>query len=167
MSTESTSSRRSFLKGGAIAAAPLAVAIPAAALAGEDHRARAQRLQDEAEISALHQAWLRKLATGADASALFATAEGARLDRTVQGVSADHAREADRIDVAADGQSAKGRFAVKVEVQTELPRDTTFAQMAHLQGGGLVRRTGARMLHASYVKQDGAWAIARLELRAV
>ena len=165
MSTQSTSSRRSFLKGGAIAAAPLAVAIPAAALAGEDHKLRALRLQDQAEIAALHQTWLRKLATGADASGLFADARTARLDRAIQGVSADHAGEADRIEVAADGRSATGRFSVKIDVQSDLPRDTTLGQMAHLQGGGTVRHAEARTLHARYEKSAGAWTIAAMELR--
>ena len=164
MSTPATSSRRSFLKGGAIAAAPLAVAIPAAALAAEDHKARAQQLQDRAEIAALHQAWLRRLATGADASALFADARAGRLEPIIQVISADHAGEADRIEVAADGLSASGRFAVVAELQTELPKTTTLTQMAHLQGGGAVRTTERRVIRASYVKADGAWAIRRLEL---
>ena len=167
MSVASTSSRRAFLKGGAIAAAPLAIAIPAAALAGEDHKARAQQLQDQAEIAALHQAWLRKLATGADASALFADARAARLDPSVQEVSADHAGEADRIEVSADGLRASGRFAVGVVLQTELPKTTTLTQMAHLQGGGMVRHAERRTLHASYVKRDGVWAIARIKLETV
>ena len=166
MSTDTTSSRRSFLKGGAIAAAPLAIAVPAAALAAEDHKARAQKLQDQAEIAALHLAWLRKLAVGADASALFADPKAARLDRAIQGVSADHSGEADRIEVAADGQSASGRFAVKIDLQSELPRDSTLGQMAHLQGGGAVRHAETRTLHASYVKSAGAWAIAALDLKA-
>jgi hypothetical protein len=166
MSTQGASSRRSFLKGGAIAAAPLAVAIPAAALAAGDHSAHAQRLRDEAEIAALHQAWLRKRATGADASALFAGARTARLGPDIQGVAADHAGPPDRIEVMADGLHAAGRFAVRVDLQTELPRDTTLGQMAHLQGNGVVRHAEKRTLRASYVKQAGAWAIARLELRA-
>ena len=167
MSATATSSRRSFLKGGAVVAAPLAVAIPAAALAAEDHKARARRLQDEAEIRSLHQAWLRKLATGADASGLFADARAARLDPEVHGVSADHAGEADRIEVAADGLRASGRFATLVELQTELPKTTTLTQMAHLQGGGVVRHAERRTLHASYVKRNGAWAIEKVDLKAV
>ena len=166
MSTQSTSSRRAFLKGGAIAAAPLAVAVPAAALAEGEHRAKAQRLQDEAEIRALHQAWLRKLATSADASALFADPKAARLPKSVRGVAADHAGEADHIEVAADGLRASGRFATLVELETELPRDTTLAQMAHAQGQGVVRATERRTLHASYLKEEGGWVIARLELGA-
>ena len=167
MSTPATSSRRSFLKGGAIAAAPLAVAIPAAALAGEDHKARAQQLQDQAEIAALHQAWLRRVATGSDASALFADARAARLDPSVHGVSADHAGQADRIEVAADGLRASGRFAALVDLQTELPRTTTLTQMAHLQGGGVVHHAETRVLHTSYVKRDGAWAISGIKLEAI
>ena len=164
MSAPATSSRRSFLKGGAIAAAPLAVAIPAAALAGEDHKARAQQLQDKAEIGALHQAWLRKVATGSDASALFADATAARLPKAIRGVSADHAAEADQIEVAADGLRASGRFAVIAEVETELPRDSTLAQMAHAQGEGVARTTAPRTLQVNYVKADGAWAIVTLRL---
>jgi hypothetical protein len=166
MSAHSTSSRRSFLKGGAIAAAPLAVALPAAALA-EDHRARVQHLQDEAEIRSLHQAWLRKIATSQNPSALFADRGAARLDPAVQGVSADHAGDQDQIDVAADGLRATGRFAVTVDLQTELPHAGTLAQMARLQGGGVVRQIETRTLHARYVKQAGAWAIEKMELRAI
>ena len=163
MSAPATSSRRSFLKGGAIAAAPLAAAIPVAAMAESEHKARAQRLQDEAEIRALHQAWLRKIATGQDASALFAGPKATRLDRAVQGVAADHAGE-DQIEVANGGLYATGRFAILADVETELPRTGTLSQMAHLQGGGRVRTIEPRTLHASYVKANGAWAIARLEL---
>jgi hypothetical protein len=167
MTAQSTSSRRSFLKGGAIAAAPLAVAVPAAALAENEHRARAQRLQDEADIRALHQAWLRKIATSSDTSMLFADPKAGRLPKTVRGVSADHAGEEDRIEVAADGLRASGKFATVVELETELPRDNTLAQMAHAQGQGVVRINERRMLHASYVKVAGAWTIAGLELAAV
>ncbi len=164
MSAPATSSRRSFLKGGAVAAAPLAAAIRVGAMAESEHKARAQRLQDEGEIRALHQAWLRKLATGQDASVLFADATTAKLPRTVRGVAADHAGAADRIEVTADGLRASGRFAALVDLETELPRDTTLAQMAHVQGEGVVRASERWMLHASYLKANGAWAIARLEL---
>ena len=118
MSASATASRRSFLKGGAIAAAPLAVGVPAIAVADNEHKARAQRLQDEAEIRALHAAWLRKVATGEDASGLFADAKASRLDRSIQAVSADHTGHPDRIEIAADGLIASGRFAVLADLQT-------------------------------------------------
>ena len=165
MSTQSTSSRRSFLKGGAIAAAPLAMAVPAAAMAESEHKARAQRLQDEAEIRALHQAWLRKVAAGMDASVLFANPGLARLPKAVRGVAADHAGHEDRIEVAVDGLRASGGFATLVDLETELPRDTTLTQMAHAQGEGVTRHTERRLLEAQYVKTNGAWAIAALQLR--
>jgi hypothetical protein len=164
MSTQSTSSRRSFLKGGAIVAAPLAATVPAIALAGQEHLARAQRLQDEAEIRDLHQTWLRKLATGTDATALFVGPQTARLDPGVRGVAADHAGEPDRIEVAEGGQRASGRFAILVEFETELPKTTTLTQMAHAQGGGVVSHSERRLLEAEYVKVAGAWAIKSVEL---
>ncbi len=165
MSAPATSSRRSFLTGGAIAAAPLAAAIPAVALAESEHKARAQRLQDEAEIRALHAAWLRKLATGQDASALFADPAVARLDRAIAGVSTDHARE-ERIEVAPDGLRASGRFPALAELEDELPHTGTVAEMARLQGGGRVRTTRPSTLHASYVKLDGVWAISELRVQS-
>jgi len=164
MSVSTASSRRSFLKGGAIAAAPLAVAVPAAAMAENEHRARAQRLQDEAEIRTLHQAWLRKAATSSDASMLFADPKAARLPKAIHRISADHAGHEDRIEIAADGLRASGRFAMLVELETELPRDSTLAQMAHAQGGGVVRRSEPKTLRASYIKTGGAWAIVNLGL---
>ena len=164
MSAPATSSRRSFLKGGAIAAAPLAAALPASALADSGHKVRAQGLQDEAEIRALHAAWLRKLATGADASGLFADPKTARLDRSVRRAVADHSGQ-DVIEVAADGLRASGRFPALVELETELPHTGTLAQMARLQGGGHVRTTEPRMLHATFLKQNGVWTIDTLELR--
>ena len=164
MSPQSTSSRRSFLKAGAIVAAPLAVVAPAAALAENEHKARAQRLQDEAEIRALHAAWLRNVARGQDVSALFADAGMARLDKAVQGIAADHSG-GEHIEVAADGLRATGRFAMRVDLETELPHTGTLAQMAHLQGGGRVRTTEGRTLQASYLKRNGGWAIAGLELK--
>ncbi len=167
MSTQSISSRRSFLKGGAIVAAPLAAAVPALALAGQEHMVRAQRLQDEAQIRTLHQTWLRKMATGTDASALFASPKAGRLDPAVRGVAADHAGDEDRIEIAANGLGASGRFATLVEFETELPRTTTLTQMAHAQGGGVVSHNERRLLKASYLKRDGAWAIAAVELERV
>ena len=164
MSASANASRRSFLKGGAIAAAPLAAALPATALADSEHKARAQRLQDEAEIRTLHAAWLRKLSTGADASGLFADPKAARLDESFRSVVADHSGE-ELIELAGDGLRASGRFPILVELETELPRTGTLAQMAHLQGGGRVLTTEPRTLHASYVKQKGTWAISKLELR--
>jgi hypothetical protein len=173
MTRDTNSTRRSFLKSGALLAAPLAVAVPAAVMADDGLKARLTRLEDEAAIRELHQTWLRRINTRTgDASAatpLFADAEGTAyaLDRAVRSIAADHAGQPDAIEVAAEGQSATGRFQCAVEIETTIARDCTLAQMAHAQGGGFVRRTERRVLNVEYVKACGAWAIAKVEFASV
>ncbi len=169
MTTDTVSTRRSLLKGGALLAAPLAVAAPIAAAADDGRNARLALLEDENALRLLHQTWLQRINAGAraDAATLFADPRRAALDTAVSGIAADHAGEPDTIEVARDGQSASGRFACAVEIETEMPRDCTLAQMAHAQGGGVIRRTERRVLKAAYVKAGDAWAIARVELVSV
>jgi lysozyme family protein len=155
MKATSQSTRRAFLKGGALAAAPLAAAGAAAVMAADEHQARLARLEAEAEVRALHQDWLRKVNTGD-------RAEAARLHETVSRVDTDHSAAPDEIALAADGKSASGRYACVVETQTELAKDCTLAQMRHAQGEGSLRQSERRVLKADYVKTDGRWAIARL-----
>jgi len=168
-STDTTSTRRSFLKGGALLAAPLAAALPAAVVADDRLRARLAKLENEAAIRELHQTWLRRINTGAGAAAtpLFADSEGAAFDQGVRSIAADHAGQPDAIEVAADGQSAAGRFHCAVEIETTIAQDCTLARMAHAQGGGFVRRTERRVLKVEYVKASGAWAIAKVEFASV
>jgi len=169
MTTDTTSTRRSFLKGGAVLAAPLAVALPAAVMADEGLKARLARLEDEAAIRELHQTWLRRINTGAgDATAsLYASPEGATFDQAVRGIAADHSRQPDTIELAADGKSAAGRFHCALEIAAAIAQDCTLARMAHAQGGGFVRRTERRVLKVEYVKASGAWAIAKVEFGLV
>jgi len=169
MTTNTTSTRRSFLKRGALLAAPLAAAVPAAVMADDGLTARLARLEDEAAIRELHQDWLRQINTGAGdaATPLVADPEGAALDQTVRSIAADHAGQPDAIEVAADGKSAAGRFPCAVEIETTIGQDCTLARMAHAQGGGFVRRTERRVLKVEYVKTSGAWAIAKVELALV
>ena len=156
-----TQSRRAFLKGASLAAAPLAAAGVAAATKGE-HEARIEKLQAEAAIRDLHQAWLRRVNTKVEAAELFADPKQARLHDAVNRIDADHQGAADDIRLAADGLSASGRYACVVETQTELAKDCTLAQMRHAQGEGWLRQSERRLLKAEYVKTDGRWAIARL-----
>ena len=157
MSTDTASTRRSFVKVGALLAAPLAVAAPVAAMAGDERAARLARLEDEAAIRAVHQAWLRRVNTGEDAA----------FDKAVRSLAPDLTGEPDAIEVAADGARVAGRFACVVELETAIPQDCTPAQMAHAQGGGLIRRTERRLLKADYVKTKGVWTIAKVELAEV
>jgi hypothetical protein len=174
MTTDNTSTRRSFLKRGALLAAPLAAAAPAAVMADEGLKARLARLEDEAAIRELHQAWLRRVNTkevnttrANDAAPLFADSEGAAFDEAVRSIAADHAGQPDAIKVAGDGKSAAGRFPCAVEIETTIAQDCTLAQMAHAQGSGFVRRTERRVLNVEYVKACGAWAIAKVEFAPV
>ena len=162
MSGERVSTRRAFVKGGAILAAPLAAAAPALALADDGRRTRLARLEDEAAIRDLHQTWLRRVNTGEDAASLFADPRHARFDQAVRGVAADHAGAPDAIELARGGLSAAGRFHCVVETEADLGEDCTLAQMAHAQGGGFIRQTERRLLTADYVKTARGWAIAKV-----
>ena len=149
------STRRSFLKVGAIAAAPLAAAGSAMAMEDATRKARLARLEDEAAIRALHQDWLRRINAGEH--------DGSAVEAAVRGLRPDPAA-ADDIEFAPDGRRASGRFHLIAELETERPRDCTLAQMAHAQGEGVVRRSEARVLKAEYVRAGDAWAIAKVEL---
>lgn len=155
MNDKTISSRRSFLKGGVLVAAPVAAAGIAASAGHHEHEAQLARLKAETAIRDLHQTWLRKVNTG-DA------AEAARLDKAVVAIAADHAGAPDEIRLAADGKTATGRFHCLVETQAELARDCTLAQMAHAQGEGMVRSSDRRVIHADYVKTADGWTIGRL-----
>ncbi|MGC1458293.1 MAG: hypothetical protein WA825_08470 [Steroidobacteraceae bacterium] len=155
MSQHSTATRRMFLKGGALLAGPLAAAaLPAVALAHERPddglHARVKQLEDEAAIREAHQSWLRQINSGGGM---------ALIDACVRRVTADYAGVADSIEIAADGQTATGRFDCAVELETMLPDDSTLGQMAHAQGSGMVRTSARRMLTVKYLKVAGAWTI--------
>jgi len=159
MTKDTTSTRRSFLKGGALLAVPLATAAPAAVLAEDELKARLARLEDQAAIRELHQSWLRRVNAGAG----DAVAPLSALDHAACSIAADHAGEPDAIEIAPDGKSAVGRFQHLVETETRILPDCTLARMAHAQGGGFVRQVERRMLKVEYVKACGGWVIARVE----
>jgi hypothetical protein len=165
MTAKKTSSRRNFLKQGAMLAVPLAAAAPAAVMADDGLKSRLAKLENEAAIRNLHQTWLRHVNTAAtdQARALFADPKGAAFDPTVRRIAADHEAEPDAFEVAPDVKSATGRFHCSVEIETPIAQDCTLAQMAHAQGTGFIRRTERRVLKVDYVKASGAWAIVRAE----
>jgi len=160
MTEKTQSTRRTFLKGGALAAAPLAAAGAAAMAANNEHEAELARLRAEAAIRDLHQAWLRAVNTRGQAAELFADPKRARLEETVSRVEVDREGPADEIRVAADGLYASGRYACVVETEAELAKECTLAQMRHAQGEGWLRQSERRLLKADYVKTEGRWAIA-------
>jgi hypothetical protein len=165
MRTPTNTTRRSLLKGGALLAVPLAAAVPTAVITDGEVKARLAKLEDQAAIRDLHQTWLRRILTGAGdpATAPGASPEGLAFHRTVRGIAADHSGQPDAIEIAADRQSAVGRFPCTFEIETTIAKDCTLAQMAHAQGGGFVRGSERRMLLVEYVKASGAWVIAKIE----
>lgn len=156
MTSNTTSTRRSFLKGGVLLAAPIAaVSVSAIALADGRLQERVTRLEDEAAIRAVHHSWIRQVNAGG---------HDARLGAAVRRITADHAGAAERIEMAADQQSAVGYFDHAVEFETPLPKDSTLAQMAHAQGHGALRRTERRLLTVGYAKVGGSWKLAQVTM---
>jgi hypothetical protein len=153
MTKDNTSTRRLFLKSGALLAAPIAASVPAAALADDGLKARVMRLTDEAAIRELQRSWLRRVSAGE---------RGVLLDAAVRRITADHAGAPDKIALAADGRSAVGQFDCVVEVETPLSRDCTLGQMAHAQGSGMLCRTERRRLTIDYAKTAVGWEIAKI-----
>jgi hypothetical protein len=168
MSEDTVSTRRSFLKGGAIIAAPLAVAgAPAAAsaMAGNDAKDRLARLEAEKAIHELHARWMHKINSGARAEAaqLYANDQCACALAGIASVATDMAAAPGVLEFAADGRTASARYAALVETQTLIAPDNTLAQMLHAQGEGMVRETEQRTLKADYVRTADGWAIAGLD----
>lgn len=164
MSNESTTSRRAFLKTGAIAAAPLAAAgVPVAALAADGSKAKLARLEDERAIGELHGKLLRGLNTGT-ADQLFANGKAPALEPGLRAVAPDHSAEPGAIAFGEDGNSATQRQPVKAEIARELEGDGTLIQMARLQGNTLAPAVLSKTLVAQYVRTGRGWAIESVAL---
>lgn len=154
MSKDMTASRRAFIKSGAIAAAPLAVALPTAAFAADDgSKSRLALLEDEKAIEALHRDYLRR----------FDAAEGAKLARGLTGL-ADEPADAPHIAFADNGRRATCRRACRASFRTDFTGHSTLEQMHRLQGQGLHQHDERRVLIAEYTKGQDGWAIASLRL---
>jgi hypothetical protein len=159
MSKVRTSTRRSFLRGGTLLAAPMAAgSVAAAALVDDRLKARVERLENEAAIRELHQSWLRRVNAGE---------HDALIDDSVRRITADHAGAPEKIEVDADGQNAVGYFEYTIESETPLAEDCTLAQMAHAQGDGALRRSERRKLTVNYARTGGLWRIAKVVSTAV
>jgi hypothetical protein len=157
MSDDAISTRRAFLQGSALLAAPLVAVAPA--MAADDGSARRlARLEDEAAIRALHQGWLREAQSGA---APLALDRGAARGGAIRGIATDTQPV---IAVAADGRHATGRLPCTVRIERTLAQDCTLAQMAVAQGGGVVRSAERGVLETDYIKVGGAWTVAAARL---
>jgi hypothetical protein len=150
---KSSTDRRSFLKTGALAVAPLAVVVPGAAFAADDgSKVKLARLEDEKAIAALNRDALRQVNLGER-----------KLAPGLSALAGDPAHEL-QIAFADDGRRASCRRACRASFRTEFTGASTIEQMHRLQGQGLHEREEARVLVAEYVKRKDGWAIATLRL---
>ena len=161
MSENRTSTdRRSFLKAGAIVAAPIAAAAPVAALADDGSRARLARLEDERAIEALQRKFLRHLNGTADLGEFIASSDAVDLGEGLRAIADDLGHEAE-LALADDGLSATARCHCHVEREIEFTGDSTLERMARFQGQGSHRHTEERVLATEYIKGKDGWRIAR------
>jgi hypothetical protein len=161
--TNSTTSRRSFLKTGAIVAAPLAAAAPVVAFADDDSRERLARLEDERAIEALQRKFVRYLNGAEDCGEFVAPAGSVDLGEGLRSIAGDLAHEPS-LELAADGRTATARCACRIERETEFAGDTTLEQMARFQGQGSHRFAEERILATEFVKGNEGWRIAGARL---
>ena len=159
--------RRSFFgHAGAALAAPLATTV---AFAGERDGAmfvygRLATLQDANAIRVLHRRYARLVnaGRGEPLAALFADPSKVSVDAHVRSVVVDGD---DMIEISNDG-TAKARLPCIVTTATPIESCGTLVEMARLQGDGFVTHTGRRVLSGTFVKRDGVWKIATMELEA-
>jgi len=172
MSNDKVSSRRRFfVRAGAALAVPLAAAGAGAAQAAvaDDAASLGARLaahDDLAAIRSLRQTFARAIGDGGgeglgdlfvDRRAAAAAAAGfAGVRRLAPADFGEH----DRVEIAADGRTARAEAHCTVETETALDADGTLAEMARAQGEGFVRRAGRRVLVIDYVRQGETWKIA-------
>jgi hypothetical protein len=161
MSTKMASAdRRSFLKTGALAAAPLAAVVPGAAIAMDDSKARLARLEDERANEGLHRAFLRRLnGKGAHACGeFFACGKAPDLGEGLAAL-ADAGADDPQVEFSADGNRARVCSAARAERDVAFTGRSTIERMARFQGQGSHRHSEDKLLVADYVKNKHGWSI--------
>jgi len=166
MTQDLNTSRRSFLKGGAVIAAPLAVAMPSAVLARDTREQDLAALEDERTIAGLRDTWLRHVNNGAfvEARAMMPSTAACRLDDGICSISADQSAAPGALTIAEDRQTAAQQIHCQVAMETALEKDCTLALMAHAQGTGVVRRQEKQSLQLSFARGEAGWAISEASL---
>jgi hypothetical protein len=161
----SRTDRRSFLKTGAVAASPLAVIAPAAALADDCSREKLARLEDERAIESLVRSFLRRFngTPGADCGEFLARADAIELDTSVCSISEDATFDA-AFEWSADGRTVSYERPCRAESECRFDGQTTLERMARFQGHGRHRRTEQRNLSGQFTRLGETWAIDRLRL---
>ena len=163
MDQPTATDRRSFLKAGAVVAAPLAAVAPVAALAGDGSAAKLARLEDERAIEALHRAFLRSLSSANDCGEFVSRTGSLDLGDGLTALSED-LRHEPVFQLAADGRSATARCTCQVEREVAFTGDTTLERMARFQDQGSHRYRVEQVLATDFVKDKDGWKIATARL---
>jgi hypothetical protein len=71
------------------------------------------------------------------------------------------------VDVAADRKTATCQFPYSMQVGELMTGNSSFVEMARLQGGGIVKWWEGGICESSYVKVGESWKIRRLEYKTV
>jgi hypothetical protein len=95
----------------------------------------------------------------------FASSCTGRKIEPAPGFETDPAQQLDIVEVAADRKTATGQFPYSMQVGTPMAGDSSLVAMARLQGEGIVNWWECGIHQVSYVKNDSAWKISRLEYR--
>jgi len=167
MTTHTVSSRRRFFfETGAALSAPLAIGTAWASAADDGAFAsmRAGELGAIKAIRGLHQTLAEHIRSRAadDIANLFLDRAGADNVAGIRRLAPADFGEREVIELAADGDSARVEVPCEIEIESEIEAEGTLAEMARLQGDGVLRRREMRMLEADLVVHEGAWKFRRL-----
>lgn len=163
MTKDIAASRRAFLKGSAVVAAPLAAVVPGVAVADDGARERLARLEDERAIEALQRQLIKALNGSGDCGDLRLSADMVQVDAGLRAIAPDLAAD-DAVELAADGQTATARLSCRVELDCEFTGETTLERMARFQGHGSHRHAETRVLTTRFAKYGDGWQISGTRL---
>lgn len=153
MSAQSTD-RRTMLKLGALAVAPLAALAPGVVLAADDgSAARLARLEDEQAIAALARDVVKRVNAG----------EALGQDPAISAVAPDQANDP-HIIFATDGTSATLRRACTTRRDVAFTGQSTLEQMARFQGQAAASSVQSATLEAHMARTPQGWAVTRLTI---
>lgn len=155
------SSRRRFLKRGAILAAPVAaMAAPAAALAGDRNKAQLARLKDERALQELQHGVLRQTRQ-AGRGKIARTIEGATENVAVIQPDPD---AISALEFSEDGRRATARHICQVELAEDFAGSSSIEHMAQMQGNVLASRAENRMLETFFARHADGWLVRNVKL---
>ena len=95
----------------------------------------------------------------------FASGRTGRKIEPAPGFDQDPAQQLDIVEVAGDRKTAAGQFPYSMQVGAPMTGDSSLVEMARLQGEGIVHWWESGTHEVSYVKQNDAWKIRKLEYR--